>query len=262
MSVSREPPSNDRVNGESVDSSNEAPQAATNSKLEKDRQNRIIEETTRNGSDNKSSDETQDANEAGSSQTANSNATTSSTPKCTEREEMEALYLLLNYDNGEVLQHCLELPCDVKSGPILSSLLPVIVSYNSSGNYVPLFRLFNTLPPLLCLALYLSLPKIQKKALQVLSTGHNCANSQFSLEELSTILVFKDTETAKVTCEHYGLSCLEGFVAFKKKDFVDKPIVSNFFSWFKNFLITNGGCRFQEDFVDEPIVSNCVFLGC
>ena len=142
-----------------------------------------------------------------------------------EREEMECLYLLLNYDNSEVVQHALELPESVRCGNVLSKALTAVLSFHSSGNYVGMIRLLSTLPPTLSCCLYLSLPKLQKKVLQVLSAGHNSANSKYAMAELPTLL-----DVTKRVCQHYGLTVTDTqHIVFNKKDFkADAPLVSNY----------------------------------
>ena len=146
-----------------------------------------------------------------------------------EREELECLYLLLNYEQTEVMQHGLELAQEVKDGPLLSKVLPALLNYHSTGNFVSLMRLFNVLPPVLCCALYLNLPKLQKRILQVLSTGHSSGNTRYIVSDLPNLLMIPEVSAVKELCQYYGLK-LAGdetqFVAFHKKDFLaDKPVV-------------------------------------
>ncbi|KAF2352481.1 SAC3/GANP/THP3 [Trinorchestia longiramus] len=146
-----------------------------------------------------------------------------------EREEMECIYLLLNYDKSEAVEHALELPTFVKEGKVLSRVLPAVLSYHSTGNTTALLRLLHALPPLLCSALYLSLPKLQRKILQVLTTGHSSVNSKYPLLELANQLVLPGADAARRACRHFGLTVTgdqHQFVAFHKNDFsINAPLM-------------------------------------
>lgn len=154
-----------------------------------------------------------------------------------EREEMECLHLLLNYDNSEAVQHTLELPDSIRSSPLLSKVLDAVLKYHSCGRFVSVLRLLPLLPPVLCCCLYLSLPKLQKKALQVLSIGYSSSNTRYALAELRTLLVLPSELAAKQMCLHYGLTVTESdHVAFKKCDFkLDAPVVSKLWHYYKTF---------------------------
>ena len=199
------------------------------SKDEKNRENQILEAVSKMEAQSSWTNVRESKDLISSDEESSKPESSENCDQVSEREEMEALNLLLNYDNTEVIQHCLELPDEIKTGSLLSKIIPVMLSYLSSGNYIPLLRLFNILPPILSVTFYLSLPKIQKKAIQVLATGHSSVNTRFAVAELSTLLMFENVAAASTACQHYGFKIVgedEKFVAFHKKDLKpEQPVV-------------------------------------
>ncbi|XP_018010819.1 uncharacterized protein LOC108668166 [Hyalella azteca] len=138
-----------------------------------------------------------------------------------EHEEMECMHLLLNYDATEAIKHSLSLPPSLKNGKTFQRVLTSVLSYHSCGNTAALLRLLQCLPPLLATSLYLNLPKIQRKVIQVLNTSHH--NTKIPLLEVSSQLgLFGDTDAARRVCQHYGIDIVDhNTIAFNKKHFND-----------------------------------------
>jgi len=142
-----------------------------------------------------------------------------------ERAEMEAVYLLLNYDRAEAVAHAVELPAHVREAAVFARCLAAARDHHSCGSYAAMLRLLPQLPPLLQVCLTLSLGKLRRQAMQVLCAGHGAPSGTYSLAELARLLCLS-APAAKEAAEHYGVAVKDAQVLFARTSFrADAPVL-------------------------------------
>nr|XP_034840422.1 germinal-center associated nuclear protein [Maniola hyperantus] len=143
-----------------------------------------------------------------------------------DRILIESLYIICNLNDIHPLYRYLRLPKYVKRAPALKLAYDIAIA-NKNGNYIRTLRLAKRLCPLTYAALCLSLPTIQRRALQVMSHGYSSKNLTVPVEVLKDWLWFNSCEEVRATCAHYELQVLQEKhgVCFNKTSFIESQQV-------------------------------------
>ncbi|XP_045615479.1 SAC3 domain-containing protein 1 isoform X2 [Procambarus clarkii] len=134
------------------------------------------------------------------------------------REEAEALYLLVNFGNEEVLKHAIELRKDIRCSELVSLAIKMNIAWISC-NYCRVLQLSTSLPPLFLCAFHAHMTMIQRTALGILSKAHSSKGLVYKQEDLAALLYFPSTRELKEACRHYGLTVTDEGVIFVKSAF-------------------------------------------
>ncbi|XP_069943756.1 SAC3 domain-containing protein 1 isoform X3 [Cherax quadricarinatus] len=136
----------------------------------------------------------------------------------TFREEAEALYLLVNFGNEEVLMHAFQLQKKIRCSRLVSVAIKMNIAWLSC-NYYRVLCLSSILPPLFLCAFHPHLTMIQRKALSILSIAHNSKGLVYKQEDLAAVLCFPSVQELNDACRHYGFTVLGGGIIFNKAAF-------------------------------------------
>lgn len=138
---------------------------------------------------------------------------------CTSlQEEGVALYMLVNLGNEEAIMNVLRLCQNIKCSKLVSLTLEMNLAW-LTHNYYRVLKLSTCLPPLCQCAFHIHLTVIQRKSLGILNQSHSCKGQSHSLEQLSEMLLYNDSDHLAEACEHYGLPATSGGVIFTKGKF-------------------------------------------
>ncbi|XP_076033594.1 SAC3 domain-containing protein 1 isoform X1 [Oratosquilla oratoria] len=145
----------------------------------------------------------------------------------TEREEIEAINLLVNLGSAEAVTRCIELREEIRSSPMVQICLDISLSW-ILGNYIRVLKQLVLLPPILACAIYLHITKVQRYALGVMSVAYSSKGLTWKLSDVQKLLLFPSTNAVIQACQSYGVIVKEGNVSFAKGGFKwDAPLVSH-----------------------------------
>ncbi|KAK8386235.1 hypothetical protein O3P69_010737 [Scylla paramamosain] len=134
------------------------------------------------------------------------------------QEEGVALYMLVNLGNEETIMNVLRLHQNIKCSKLVSLTLKMNLAW-LSHNYYRVLKLSTCLPPLCQCAFHIHLTVIQRKSLSILNQSHSCKGQSYSLEQLSEMLLYNNSDHLAEACTHYGLPAMNGGVVFTKGKF-------------------------------------------
>ena len=144
-----------------------------------------------------------------------------------DRQQMEALYILLNMGDAESLKRALNLPLYLRKSPDVQLSMKISLACHLK-NYVRVFSLIQQLPaPILVCAAMINAPKLRGTALQVMSWGYNSKVHTFPGLKLQEILLYKDINKVQEDCKLFGLICIDENVLFQKTNFKDNVQLAN-----------------------------------
>ncbi|CAL7934820.1 unnamed protein product [Xylocopa violacea] len=135
-----------------------------------------------------------------------------------DREQMEALYILLNMGNTEVLTRALRLPSDLRRSTDVQLSMRISFAWYLK-NYVRVCSLIPQLSPLLICAAMTGIEKLRRVALRIMSSGYNSKVFTFPGLKLQRLLLYKDIEKLRADCESFGLGFTDQNVSFQKANF-------------------------------------------
>ncbi|XP_045136863.1 uncharacterized protein LOC123519532 isoform X3 [Portunus trituberculatus] len=134
------------------------------------------------------------------------------------QEEGVALYLLVNLGNEEAIMNAMQLHHNIKCSKLVSLTLEMNLAW-LTYNYYRVLKLSTCLPPLCQCAFHIHLTVIQRKSLGILNQSHSCKGQSYSLEQLSEMLLYNNSDHLAQACTHYGLPAINGGVIFTKGKF-------------------------------------------
>ncbi|GFS00344.1 SAC3 domain-containing protein 1-like [Elysia marginata] len=144
-----------------------------------------------------------------------------------EREEFEGIYLLDNLGDPHALLHCLGLPAQLQTSPLVRQCYKISVAF-VLRNYSRALRLMLRLRSPMCLcAVNPHLYTVRINYLQILSAGYSVRNCKYPVEKLREQLALTSTASAIDLCSKCGLIDLfdhpdpntVGYVSFNKSLF-------------------------------------------
>ncbi|XP_015589617.1 germinal-center associated nuclear protein [Cephus cinctus] len=142
-----------------------------------------------------------------------------------DRQQMEAIYILLHLGNITVLNRVLSLPKRYRSRDI-DLALKISISWHLK-NYVRTCRLIQELSPLLACAVLCNMPKIRRHALAIMSSGYNSKMLTFPGIKLQEILLYNDINNIRADCGLFGLTFTNENVQFQKASFNEQQVLAN-----------------------------------
>ncbi|XP_076296832.1 SAC3 domain-containing protein 1 isoform X2 [Lasioglossum baleicum] len=134
------------------------------------------------------------------------------------REQMEALYILLNMGNVEALTRALMLPLCLRKATYVQLSMKISFAWYLK-NYARVCNLISRLPPLLICAAMLNMSNIRRTTLKIMSSGYNSKVLAFPGMKLQQLLLYKDIETVRTDCELHGQKFIDQNVLFEKSAF-------------------------------------------
>ncbi|XP_076766069.1 SAC3 domain-containing protein 1 isoform X2 [Xylocopa sonorina] len=138
-----------------------------------------------------------------------------------DREQMEALYILLNTGNAEVLTRALRLPSDLRRSTDVQLSMRISFAWYLN-NYVRACSLIPQLSPLLICAAMTGIEKLRRIALRIMSSGYNSKVFTFPGLKLQRLLLYKKIEKLRADCESFGLGFTDQNVSFQIANFRDQ----------------------------------------
>ncbi|XP_054003951.1 germinal-center associated nuclear protein isoform X1 [Hylaeus anthracinus] len=142
------------------------------------------------------------------------------------RQEMEALYILLNMGNTETLKRALSLSSDLRRNSNIQLSMKISFAWYLK-NYVRVCSLIQQLSPLLIFAAMINIQIIRRTALKIMSSGYNSKVFTFPGLKLQKVLLYKDIEKIRADCELFGLVFTDQNILFQKANFKDEVQLSN-----------------------------------
>ncbi|XP_070151377.1 germinal-center associated nuclear protein [Polyergus mexicanus] len=142
------------------------------------------------------------------------------------RSEMEALYILLNVGNEEVLKRALTLSSDLKNSPAIQLATKISLAWYLR-NYVRVCYLVQQLPPILACAFFCNLQSFRRNVLQIMSFGYNSKVLTFPGLKLQKLLFYKDISRVQADCNLFGLTFTNENVLFQKSQFNEQVLQAN-----------------------------------
>ncbi|XP_076296833.1 SAC3 domain-containing protein 1 isoform X3 [Lasioglossum baleicum] len=142
------------------------------------------------------------------------------------REQMEALYILLNMGNVEALTRALMLPLCLRKATYVQLSMKISFAWYLK-NYARVCNLISRLPPLLICAAMLNMSNIRRTTLKIMSSGYNSKVLAFPGMKLQQLLLYKDIETVRTDCELHGQKFIDQNVLFEKSAFKEDTKLKN-----------------------------------
>ncbi|XP_011303258.1 germinal-center associated nuclear protein [Fopius arisanus] len=133
---------------------------------------------------------------------------------CSNRAQMETLYVLLYLGNCAAIERALSLPLEYKESPSMRMALKISRAWYLK-NYVKVCRLIVKLSPLMAMAAITNLPKIRRDALLIMSAAYNSTQLSYPSDHLRKILLFKNKDLLHNECRHFGLEVIHGNIRFE-----------------------------------------------
>ncbi|XP_044756715.1 germinal-center associated nuclear protein [Coccinella septempunctata] len=133
------------------------------------------------------------------------------------RPFFEALNLILNLGNEEILFRLICLPTKFRTSIVKTAIL-MAVNYMRK-NFVKVCRYIRDLTPLLAGISILQLPVVRRKTLQIMSVAYSSKNLKFPLHDLKQLLIYESINDVFEDCTHFGLHTNEDCVHFDKNSF-------------------------------------------
>ncbi|XP_043252883.1 SAC3 domain-containing protein 1 [Colletes gigas] len=143
-----------------------------------------------------------------------------------DKQQMEALYILLNMGNVEALRRALNLPSDLRKSSDVQLSMKISFAWYLK-NYARVCSLIQQLSPLLVCAAVTNLQIIRKTALQIMSSGYNSKVLTFPGLKLQEILLYRDIEKVRADCELFGLAFTDQNILFQKTNFKNEVQSTN-----------------------------------
>lgn len=138
-----------------------------------------------------------------------------------DRQQMEALYILLHMGNTESLMRALQLPLYLRKSPDVQLSIKISFAWYLK-NYVRVCHLIQQLSPLLICAAMISIQKLRRMALKIMSSGYNSKIFTFPGLKLQQILLYKEIDKIRIDCELFGLVFTNQNILFQKANFKDE----------------------------------------
>ncbi|XP_017878264.1 SAC3 domain-containing protein 1 [Ceratina calcarata] len=137
-----------------------------------------------------------------------------------DRQQMEALYILLNIGDTEVLKRAIRLPLNLRRSMEVHLALEISFAWYLR-NYVRVCSLIPRLHPILICAAMTNIQKLRRTALKVMSLGYNSKVLTFPGLKLQQLLLYNDIDKVRADCELFGLTFTEQNILFQKTNFND-----------------------------------------
>ncbi|XP_063974828.1 uncharacterized protein LOC135161303 isoform X2 [Diachasmimorpha longicaudata] len=137
---------------------------------------------------------------------------------CSNRAQIETLYLLLYLGESATIERALKLPAEYRKSPTMKMAVKISLAWYVR-NYVQVCRAIVKLPPLLAMAAMINLPRIRRDTLQVMSSAYNSTQLCYSGEDLRKLLLYKSTEQLHAECRNFGLDIINENICFQKCKF-------------------------------------------
>ncbi|XP_076655408.1 SAC3 domain-containing protein 1 isoform X3 [Halictus rubicundus] len=138
----------------------------------------------------------------------------------TSREQMEALYILLNMGNVEGLTRALMLPLSLRRAANVQLSMKISFAWYLK-NYARVCNLISRLPPLLICAAMINMSNIRRTTLKIMSSGYNSKVLTFPGMKLQQLLLYKDIEKVRADCELHGQKFVDQNILFDKSAFIE-----------------------------------------
>ena len=142
------------------------------------------------------------------------------------REEMEAIHILLNMGNEVALRRALGLAPDLKRSVDIQLSTKISLAWYLK-NYARVCSLIRQLPPILVCAAMINIQNIRRAALRIMSSGYNSKVLTFPGLALQDLLLYKDIDKVRADCELFGLAYTDQNVLFQKASFKDEAQSAN-----------------------------------
>ncbi|XP_076174597.1 SAC3 domain-containing protein 1 [Ptiloglossa arizonensis] len=142
------------------------------------------------------------------------------------RQQMEALYILLNMGNVEALRRALSLSPDLRKSSHIQLSMKISLAWYLK-NYTRVCSLIQQLTPLLICAAMINIQIIRRTALEIMSSGYNSKVFTFPGLKLQKILLYKDIEKIRKDCELLGLKFIDQNILFQKTNFKGEVQLTN-----------------------------------
>ncbi|KAK0179213.1 hypothetical protein PV327_008026 [Microctonus hyperodae] len=123
---------------------------------------------------------------------------------CDHRAQIEALYILNYLGNEAALDRGLSLPAKYKNTPEVKAALKISLAWYMN-NYIRVCREISQLSPLFAMAALSNLKCIRRSVLQIMSSGYNCKNNPYNMNDLKNILLYNNMERITIDCALYGI---------------------------------------------------------
>ncbi|XP_031845412.1 SAC3 domain-containing protein 1 isoform X2 [Nomia melanderi] len=143
------------------------------------------------------------------------------------REQVEALYILLNMGNTEALTRSLTLPLHLRRSPSVRLSTEISLAWYLK-NYVRVCSLIQRLSPMLVCAAMINIPNIRRTTFKIMSSGYNSKVVTYPGILLQKLLLYRDIEKVRADCILYGAEFNQQNILFRKATFKeDAKLVRN-----------------------------------
>ncbi|KZC09028.1 PREDICTED: SAC3 domain-containing protein 1 [Dufourea novaeangliae] len=135
-----------------------------------------------------------------------------------DRQQMEALYIILNMGNTEALTRALTLPLTLRRSSDVQLAMKISFAWYLR-NYARVCSLIQQLSPILVCAAMINISNIRRTALRIMSSGYNSKVFTFPGMKLQELLLYKDIQIVEKDCKLYGLEFTEQNILLEKAKF-------------------------------------------
>ncbi|XP_076239506.1 SAC3 domain-containing protein 1 [Calliopsis andreniformis] len=155
------------------------------------------------------------------------------------RQQIEAMYILLNMGDFESLRRAFGLPLYLKRSTQvqLSTKISLACYLN---NYARVCSLIRRLSPLLICAAMIKIQSLRRTALKIMSSAYNSQALKYPGSKLQELLLYKDIDKVRADCETFGLTfTIDQNISFRKTDFKDEAQSTNSEAYYNHQSLHN-----------------------
>ncbi|XP_074045990.1 germinal-center associated nuclear protein [Macrotis lagotis] len=142
---------------------------------------------------------------------------------CASEAEFRGYNVLLNLNKGDILRQVQQFRPDVRNSPEVKFAVQAFAALNSN-NFVRFFKLVRSASYLNACLLHCYFNQIRKDALRALNVAYTVStqrSTSFPLDNLVSMLLFRDAEEAIDFLSSYGLSVSDGCVELNRSAFLE-----------------------------------------
>lgn len=136
------------------------------------------------------------------------------------REEMEALYILIHIGDVEALQRALTLPPQLRETKKVRMAIEISVAWYLR-NYARVCSMVPRLSPILVCGALVSLRQLRRTALKIMSVAYNSKSLTYPGLKLQQLLLYRSITKVEEDCKLFGLKFINENVLFEKASFND-----------------------------------------
>ncbi|KAG7213873.1 hypothetical protein KM043_003081 [Ampulex compressa] len=142
------------------------------------------------------------------------------------RQQLEAIYILLYMGNVEVLKRALVLPNKLRLSKDIQLAIKISLAWYLR-NYVRVFRLIHQLSPILVCAAMTNLRSIRRNALEIMNNAYSSRTLTFPGIKLQMLLLYKDIGKLASDCTRFGITFSNQNISFQKANFQKQETLAN-----------------------------------